>query len=98
LVECDTAAALNRHFRRAPESGARAALTGDAGAGPSAAAHETLGGAVEIAEGAGALGPAVRDAAFGAFTAGMHWTAVVMTVLVALAGLTVARVLRPATR
>jgi len=38
LVECDTAAALNRHFRRAPESGARAALTGDAGAGPSAAA------------------------------------------------------------
>ncbi|MGX5359648.1 MFS transporter [Kocuria sp. KH4] len=68
------------------------------GAGPSAAAHETLGGAVEIAEGAGALGPAVRDAAFGAFTAGMHWTAVVMAVLVALAGVTVARVLRPATR
>ena len=32
-------------------------------AGSSAAAHETLGGAVEVAEGAGALGPAVQEAA-----------------------------------
>ncbi|MFI7584609.1 MFS transporter [Kocuria sp. M1N1S27] len=68
------------------------------GAGPSAAAHETLGGAVEVAEGTGALGTAVREAAFGAFTAGMHWTAVVMTVVVVLAACTVARMLRPAAR
>ncbi|MEX5295898.1 MFS transporter [Kocuria sp. CPCC 205268] len=65
-------------------------------AGPSAAAHETLGGAVGIAEDAGALGPAVREAAFAAFTAGMHWTALVMTVGVVLAAGTVARLLRPA--
>ncbi len=68
------------------------------GAGSSAAAQETLGGAVEIADGAGSLGPAVREAAFDAFTAGMHWTALVMTAVVLLSGLTVARVLRPAAR
>ncbi len=66
--------------------------------GAAAAAHETLGAAVEVADGAGALGPAVQEAAFAAFTAGMHWTAVVMTGLVAVAALTVARVLRTAPR
>lgn len=66
--------------------------------GAAAAAHETLGAAVGIADEAGALGPAVREAAFAAFTAGMHWTAVVMAVVGVLAALTVARVLRPATR
>ena len=63
-------------------------------AGAAAAAHETLGGAVQAAEGAGGLGPAVQEAAVAAFTAGMHWTALVMTAVVALAALTVARVLR----
>ena len=67
-------------------------------AGSSAAAHETLGGAVEIAEGAGALGPAVQEAAVAAFTAGMHWTALVMTAVVLLAAFTVSRMLRPAVR
>lgn len=68
------------------------------GDGSSAAARETLGGAVEVADSAGALGPAVREAAITAFTAGMHWTALVMTVVVALAAFTVARLLRPDVR
>ena len=63
---------------------------------PSAAARETLGGAVEVAGAVGTLGPSVRDAAFEAFLAGMHWTALVMTVVVALSAFAVARVLRPA--
>jgi DHA2 family multidrug resistance protein-like MFS transporter len=66
------------------------------GGGRAAAARETLGGAVEVADGAGALGPAVREAALEAFTAGMQGTALLMTAVVAVAALAVARVLGPA--
>ena len=70
-------------------------LPGALDAASAAAAHETLGGAVEAADGAGALGPAVREAAFAAFAEGMHWTAVLMTVVVVLASCAVIRMLRP---
>ncbi|MFI7483521.1 MFS transporter [Kocuria sp. M1R5S2] len=60
---------------------------------PGAAARETLGGAVEIADGAGTLGPAVRQAAFEAFTAGMHGAALLMAAVVVVAAVVVARVL-----
>ena len=40
----------------------------------------------------------MQEAAVAAFTAGMHWTALVMTAVVVLAAFTVARMLRPAVR
>ena len=40
----------------------------------------------------------LQEAAVAAFTAGMHWTALVMTAVVVLAAFTVARMLRPAVR
>lgn len=57
------------------------------------AAHETLGGALDVAA-ESPLGSAIADAATAAFSAGMQWTSVFGGFLVAVVALVLVRVLR----
>lgn len=63
------------------------------GADSAQAAHETLGGALDVAA-ESPLGSAVADAAVAAFSAGMQWTSVFGGILVAGVALALFRVLR----
>ena len=56
-------------------------------------AHETLGGALDVAAESPA-GSVIADAAVSAFSSGMQWTALIGGVLVAVVALVLARVLR----
>ena len=56
-------------------------------------AHETLGGALDVAAESPA-GSVIADAAVAAFSSGMQWTALIGGVLVAVVALVLARVLR----